>query len=273
MKKAVIRQQEHYIAGLKKKTEIFLSNIDKSGIETILLSGSAARGDFWPGKFGGMIDLTVFKKQGSGITPEEIFGGNEEPEIPFHCVRRGNEWFQILFQDKMDAQVFRNSGEPAKSALMESVVLYDPEKRYEKTLAEIYEFAGEDLPMALANALGYINFLLSEYKTDRWERREAYPQLHQNLDSALREGIKSLYYLNGKYAPAEDRRLYYSYDLEKLPVNYEKLMKKLYRQNIASLKDYRRREKIFRKEFLGFIMYKAGADTAGDGPEGKTQSG
>ena len=51
----------------------------------------------------------------------------------------------------------------------------------------------------------------------------------------------------------EDRALYYSFDLEKLPSKYEKIMEDLYRQEIDSYKDYKRREFIFKKQILDFI--------------------
>ncbi|MBN2354211.1 MAG: hypothetical protein JXD23_16705 [Spirochaetales bacterium] len=102
------------------------------------------------------------------------------------------------------------------------------------------------------NCLGYIGYLLSDYTKDRWERREAFPQLHANLNTALRAAIKCLYYIHGKYAAPEDRRLYYNCELERLPRNYEKTIEDLFRQEINSESDYRRREALFRKGLLSF---------------------
>jgi sugar phosphate isomerase/epimerase len=77
-------------------------------VEGCLLSGSIARGDFWPGKFGGAVDLTIF----------------------------------VDDADRFDA------------------------------------------------ALGHIHYLLSEYKTDRWSRRNAVAQLNQNLNKSIELLIK-----------------------------------------------------------------------------------
>lgn len=53
----------------------FFSQVDKTCIQTVLLSGSVARGDFSPGKYGGMIDLVVMKK------PDCVFSVSSEPEF------------------------------------------------------------------------------------------------------------------------------------------------------------------------------------------------
>ena len=90
-KEVIIEQQNDFILKLKDKTCEFINSIDKSEIETILLSGSLSRGDFFPrinedGDIDGMVDLTVMRKKGSRIKAEDIFGPDQEPQIPFHCV-------------------------------------------------------------------------------------------------------------------------------------------------------------------------------------------
>ena len=54
-KEFIIEQQKDFIQGLKNKTIDFINKIDKSEIETILLSGSVSRGDYFPGKFDGIV--------------------------------------------------------------------------------------------------------------------------------------------------------------------------------------------------------------------------
>lgn len=103
------------------------------------------------------------------------------------------------------------------------------------------------------NALGYIHYLISDYKKDRWYRRDAFIQLHENLNTAIRAGIRSLFYLNGFYSPAEDRAIYYSHSLPKLPENYSELILQVCNQNTDSEEDYFRREKLFMGKIVGFI--------------------
>ncbi len=47
-KEDVIEKQKYFIRNSKQKINKFINSIDKSEIETILLSGSVSRGDFFP---------------------------------------------------------------------------------------------------------------------------------------------------------------------------------------------------------------------------------
>ena len=47
-KEVIIEQQKDFIQNLKNITYDFINQIDKSEIETILLSGSVSRADFFP---------------------------------------------------------------------------------------------------------------------------------------------------------------------------------------------------------------------------------
>ena len=80
-------------------------------METILLSESVARGDFYPGKCGGMTDLTVMRKSGSSVTAEQRLGPDTEQDIPFHCITKHDTGYQIRFSDFTDYQSFRKYDE------------------------------------------------------------------------------------------------------------------------------------------------------------------
>ena len=79
----MIERQKDYIKIMRNHANNFIGSIDKNEIETILLSGSVSRGDYCPGKKGGMIDLIVMKKERSKITVEEIFANHS----PFHLIQ------------------------------------------------------------------------------------------------------------------------------------------------------------------------------------------
>ena len=257
-KEAIVEQQKDFIQEMKDKTVAFINSIDKSEIETILLSGSVSRGDYFPqkkenGEYNGMVDLIVMRKKGSGITAEEIFGANQEPDIPFHCVKVCNVWFEILFTDFIDADIFSKFEEAKKFSVLESQILYDPNNSYKNELEKINQFVKEDLKNNLNGTLGYIHYLISDYKKDRWYRRDAFIQLHENLNTAIRAGVRALFYLNGFYSPAEDRAIYYSHSLPKLPGNYAEVILQICNQNTDSEEDYLRREKIFLENIVGFV--------------------
>ena len=257
-KEVIIEQQKDFIQKMKDKTSTFINSIDKSEIETILLSGSVSRSDYFPqkkenGEYNGMVDLIVMRKNGSSITAEDIFGANQEPEIPFHCIKFDGIWFEILFTDFIDTDMFSKFEEPRKFSVLESQILYDPNNSYKNELVKINQFVKEDLENNLTGSLGYIHYLISDYKKDRWYRRDAFIQLHENLNTAIRAGIRALFYLNGFYSPAEDRAIYYSHSLQKLPENYAEVISKACNQKTDSEEDYFKREKIFLENIVGFI--------------------
>ena len=257
-KEAVVEQQKNFVQGLRKRTSDFINSIDKSEIESILLSGSLSRADFFPrkkenGEYDGMVDLIVMRKKGSSIKAEDVFGPDQDPPIPYHCVKIDGTWFAILFTDFIDTDKFAQFEEPRKSSVLESQVLYDPDGSYKNELSRIKLFAKGELQNKLSDSLGYIHYLISDYKKDRWYRRDAFIQLHENLNTAIRAGIRSLFYLNGFYSPAEDRALYYSHSLPELPDNYAELISAACSQDTESEEDYFRREKIFMDNIVGFI--------------------
>jgi hypothetical protein len=253
LKKDIEASRREAVALLAEAARRYLHEVDKEGIETILLSGSVARGDYFPGDLGGMIDLTVMRKIGSRVSAEELFGKNEDPDIPFHCVRRDGNWYQISLTDFVDPGSFEGMPEASKYALLESKELFDPRGKYGEALVEIRSLASREQKAMMRERLGYIGYLVSDYKKDRWLRRGAFAQLHENLSVAIDAAIRCVYYLNGRYCPAEDRRLYYSLDLESLPPDYMHTVAELRRQEIGSKDDYDRREALFRSGILGFL--------------------
>ncbi len=254
IKEDIIEKQKDFIQNLRGKTSAFINEIDKSEIETILISGSVSRGDYFPGKIDGMVDLIVMKKNGSTATAESVFGKNQKPFMTFyHCVENRGLWHQILFTDFITVDIFKTLDEPRKFSVLESQALYDSNSSYKNELAKIKQFSKDDVRNSLNGALGYIHYLISEYKKDRWYRREAFIQLHENLNAAIRAGIRSLFYLNGFYCPAEDRAIYHSHSLPKLPENYADLILQACTQVADSEEDYFRREKIFMEKIVRFI--------------------
>ena len=259
-KEKIISLQKEFINSLFYEVKKYVDKFDKSEIQTILLSGSVARGDFFYGDFGGMVDLIVIRKSNSKVKPEEVFGPDEKPPIPFHCVPlekkdfNGNViWLQIDFRDELNIDIFSKLDEAGKFSILEGIILYDTNQQYEKEFANFLQLQKTETKEYLNGTIDYINYLLSDYKTDRWFRREAFVQLHENLNMAIRMAVKCLYYINGSYQPAEDRFFYYSYSLMKLPPNYTELMIELQQQQFDSYEDYKRRENLFKTKFLSYL--------------------
>lgn len=70
---------------------------------------------------------------------------------------------------------------------------------------------------------------------------------------AISAGISCLFYKNNSYALAEDRALYYSFTLEKLPESYAEQIYELKNQDTQSMADYERREALFRNMMLAWL--------------------
>ncbi|GHV69064.1 hypothetical protein AGMMS49928_10220 [Spirochaetia bacterium] len=122
----------------------------------------------------------------------------------YHCIRWNGEWFAILFTDFIDINKFKEFNEPRKFSVMESKILYDSNGKYKNESEKINDFVKNDLKNKLDGTLGYLKYIVG--KEVRWEIREAYPHMHNNLNIAIELGICCLYYLNGKYAPADDSK-------------------------------------------------------------------
>lgn len=245
---ARIRRQAN--SELARDARDLLETIDKSGLAVVLLSGSVARGDFYPGRYGGMVDLTVMRAPGATMDATQVFGPDEEPGIPWHCIKRKGTWFQIGFGDLLDARSFLSLDEARKYAIMESVVLWECDGLWSSMEAELQTLARYEQQKLWHEAWSHIQYLLSDYKEDRWIRREAWAQLHGNLNLALDRALSCLFYRAGLYAPADDRRIYHACALPGLPTNFEKILASIMQQDWLSEADYQRRRRLFFQSVL-----------------------
>lgn len=249
----VAEQEKHRIQDLKSRTRGFLETLDCSRLGAILLSGSMARGDYWPGSHGGLVDLTVLPLQDTALKPEDVFGPDEEPDIPFHCVSSGGLGYQIAWLPLPGPAEFSALDEARKAALLESEVLFEESASFSSRLPSLQDLARREREDWRAQKLGYVGYLRSDYKEDRWLRREAYLQLHSNLDLAIRTALVLLYYRNGRYAPAEDRRLYYALALPDCPPHFEEVWQELHSGHPWTRKGYEARRSLFMERLLPFV--------------------
>lgn len=249
--------QSSFIGSLILAAKQYVSSVDKTGIQTILLNGSVVRGDFCTQNLGGYVNLVVMVKDEKSFDWEKIFGKAEEEFYIFHCVRKeicGRKiGFQIEKRPFESLGYFETLDENRRWAHLESEILYDENELFGRELLKINEVMGNNLCQLMNRSLSYIGELISNYKEQKFYGRDCPQQLHENLNSAIRNAVKCLYYINGKYSAPEERALYYSFDLDKLPLDYENMMKNLYRQHIDSYEDYERRKKIFVEQFFGYL--------------------
>lgn len=233
--------QKDFVGHLRVLTEKYISSLEKSKIQTILLSGSVARGDYFPGKFGGYVDLIVMTKE-PNFDKNTIFGKDIEPEIPYHCVQTfiDNEkiGFEIDIRPFVSVHKFETFDEARKWSILESKILYDENDLFSKELRKIESTKKTEQKSFFEKTMFEIEQLTGDYICDKWLRRAAYVQLHANLNKAIELGIRCLYYINETYVAPDNRLSYYTYSFEKLPKNYCRMMKMLMKQNISSRRDF-----------------------------------
>lgn len=249
-------RQKDFVGHLRGLTEKYVAGLEKEKIQTILLSGSVARGDYFPGKFGGYVDLIVMTKE-PNFDANTVFGKDIEPEIPYHCVETFIDdekiGFEIDIRPFVYVHKFETFDEPGKWSILESKILYDENDLFSKELSKIEFLKKKELKSYFEKTIFEIERLIGDYICDKWLRRAAYIQLHENLDKAIKLGICCLYYINGSYVAPDNRLSYYTYSFEKLPENYERMMKMLMKQNISSRRDFFRRKQLFESGFLNWL--------------------
>lgn len=248
--KKVQTKQKDFVESKRKIAIKYAANLNHQNIKSVLLSGSVARKTFMPGSYGGMIDLTVIVNSKDNLDCNTIFGKDTEPDIPFHCIKYGNDAFQIKIIDQQNFEHFMDFQEPEKFAILESEVIKDSEKYFSSFQNNLEPEVKSEIEKLYNDRKGYIYYLLSDYKTERWFMRKAYLQLNQNLDIAINNYIKCLFHLNKKYVPAEDRMLYFSCNLNNLTDDFESKIEKLFIVSEISEKNYKEREEYFKKYFL-----------------------
>jgi predicted nucleotidyltransferase len=248
-------KQKKYLEEQREKINNYIKNklFNIKEIQSVLLSGSVARGTFIPGKFGGAVDLTLLVNDVKKFDKEKHLGKMAE-NIPEYFISDNEIFYQFVFFDEKMLNDFETLSESKKFALLESIIIFDKKNLYQKILNEkINKIKSIEISTFMETAKYYITFLLNDYKIDRWKRRDAFIQLHCNLNKAIEIFIKYLFYKNNQYSPADDRYVYFSFDLKKTPDNYYETLLEIFKINNYTIEDYERRDSLFKEKFLSFI--------------------
>lgn len=131
----VKNRQSQNITQLIEEIKNFSTQILKPNAEILsgLLSGSIARGDYWPGKYGGAVDLTIFVENFSDFNAEEALGEDREEHIPGHFIKHDKQYYQIKIYDQKYFETFQMNNEAEKYAFFESIILFDKTSKLEQT--------------------------------------------------------------------------------------------------------------------------------------------
>ncbi len=194
-----------------------------------LLTGSVARGDARKGPFGIMIDVSLVVKNTTDINLEEIFGKDEEPHIPFHCVPiRDDIWIAVKTIKEKDLWTIRNESESTIFAMNESIILNDKKGILKKWKDEYFVITKEQAKERAKNQYFRFCYVTGEYRFEKWSYREAWVQCAQNFNEANECYCSFLYCINSMFIPRKDWLTYLTYEMTIKPPKHEEYMKTMY---------------------------------------------
>jgi len=227
----LIREQQNEVRELtdiaRSITSEKLDAIPK--IEGVLLTGSVARGDARIGPYGVMIDLALIVENKNDINLDDIFGKDEEPHIPYHCVTvKGNIGLQIEVVEKARLFKIREKPESAIFAMNESVIISDRESVLTKWKRECFIITDAQIKSRALNNYFRFCYLTGEYRLEKWMSREAFIQIAQIFNEAAECYCNFLYCINRMFIPRKDWLTYLTFELANKPEKHNFYMEQLY---------------------------------------------
>lgn len=194
-----------------------------------LLTGSVARGDARIGPFGIMIDLAIVVNDKKDISLEEIFGVDEEPYIPFHCISiRDSIGLAIQVIEENKLWEMRDKGESAIFAMHESEILNDKKNLLTKWKNECFTISPDQIKERALQQYFRFEYLTGEYRFEKWSYRKAWVQMAQNCNEANECYCNFLYCINGRFIPRKDWLTYLTYEMNLKPRKHQEYMETLY---------------------------------------------
>ena len=198
-------------------------------IKGCLLTGSVARGDARTGQFGLMIDLALVVENRDDIDLENMFGKDEEPFIPYHCVRINEKiGIAIELMEENDLWKIREKPEPVIFAKNESIILDDKTGMLKKWKDEFFIITDEQARLRALNYYFRFDYLTGEYRFEKWGHREAWTQIAQNFNEAGECYCNFLYCINKMFIPRKDWLAYLTYEMQNKPQKHDFYMDTLY---------------------------------------------
>jgi predicted nucleotidyltransferase len=199
-----------------------------------LLTGSVARGDARIGPFGIMIDLTIIVASKHDINLDVLFGTDEEPFIPYHCVSIQDKiGLAIKVLEEGELAKIRELDEPSIFALNESEILDDKKGILKKWKRESFEITEAQKKERTLNQYFRFNYMTNAYRFEKWSYRKAWTQIAQNFNEANECYCNFLYCINNMFIPRKDWLTYLTFELENKPQHHQIYMQKLYETELT----------------------------------------
>ncbi len=202
-------------------------------ITAALLCGSLARGDARSGPFGLMIDITLIVENKQLINLTDIFGKDEEPFIPYHCIKIDEKHgfaFEVI--EVKELLKIREQSESTIFAKKESIILKDSKDFLKNWKLECFTISSEEIrKRSLRNYFRFC-YLTDEYRFEKWNSRDAYCQISQNMNEAAECYCNFIYCINKEFIPRKDWLVYLSFEQKITPNQHKEFINKLYTSNL-----------------------------------------
>lgn len=226
-----MRSEQHSeVAQFRAIAESFVSAEVQQlpGLVGVLLTGSTARGDARLAPLGFAIDLCLVFEQHRKLNWKELFGPDLHPEIPYHVIKRDGTLIKLEPETHAGLQKIREAREDKIFARRESQILFDPTGRLREWKESKFELNPEDIRnRALAQRFRF-DYLVNEYRQEKWEYRDAKNQIAQNYNEAAECYCAFLHCINGLFIPRKDWIAYLTYEHELKPDNHSDLLDRMY---------------------------------------------
>jgi hypothetical protein len=227
----MVSEQAATIARLREEaTKYILSKInDNRQIAGVLLTGSVARGDGRIGPWGIYVDITLVLRDGAGVDLDALFGKNEEPYIPKHCINLYDKVGVAVGVTSLQAlNDIRTMPESNIFAMNESLVIFDPDGLLETWKRSAFVISDEDVRARALQQYFRLDYLINDYRMEKWNYREASVQIAQNFNEAGECYLTFLYCINKRFIPRKDWLAYLTYDLATKPPTHERDIEAFY---------------------------------------------
>ena len=167
--------------------EFITSQLDNiANIQGILLTGSVARGDARKGPYGLFVDLTFVVNNQNDINLTKMLGPSIEPYIPSHCVMYKKTGFAINIVTISELNDIRSSHESKIFAYNESIILLDKSKLLQSWKQNKFIITNEDIKRRSLEQYFRLDYLIGDYRLEKWLHREAWTQITYNCNQAHR---------------------------------------------------------------------------------------
>src|SRR5690606_20985152 len=174
-----------------------------------LLTGSVARKDARIAPLGIMIDLAIIVNSREDINLDVVFGKDEEPFIPYHCITIHEKiGLAIEVIEKSDLFTIRETTESNIYAKLESVILYDPQGILQNWKENSFTVSADEIKTRSLSNYFRFQYLTGEYRIEKWKHRKANIQIAQLFNEACECYCNFLYTINGSFIPRKDWLVY-----------------------------------------------------------------